>query len=273
MASFLDARSAAGRWLLRIEDLDEPREVPGAADGILRCLENFGLHWDGAPLRQRGREPLYLEALARLQREDRTYRCRCSRRQLEGQRFYPGTCRHRPAADGTEAAIRFALLPRSMRFEDRIQGDIQQNPSATFGDFVLRRRDGIFAYMLAVVVDDAAQGITNVVRGADLLDSTLPQIQLQQALNLPRPRYAHVPLLVEPDGTKLAKSRRSIALTQEKPAELLCSALRHLGQEPPAELYREPLTAVWRWALGHWRIQAVPPRRELPIGFKDDGCA
>jgi len=265
VASFLDARSTGGRWLLRIEDLDEPREVAGAADGILRCLESLELHWDGAPLRQRGREPLYLAALARLQHEGRAYRCSCSRQQLQGRPLYPGTCRHRPPADGAETALRFALLPRIMRFEDRIQGRIEQDPTATFGDFVLRRRDGIFAYMLAVVVDDAAQGITDVVRGADLLDSTLPQIQLQQALDLPRLRYAHVPLLVEPGGGKLAKSRRSVALQGTPAAELLCSALRYLGQEPPAELHHEPLTAVWQWALSQWRIREIPPRREIPL--------
>ena len=269
VASYLDARSVKGRWLLRVEDLDVPREVPGAADRILRCLESFGLQWDGTPLRQTERASLYREAIAQLEAEGRLYRCACSRQQLQSRRIYPGTCWLRAPGAAAETATRFHLLPQSMSFEDRIQGSIEQDPSLTFGDFVVVRRDRLIAYMLAVVIDDAEQGITDVVRGADLLDSTLPQIQLQQALDLPQPRYAHVPLLVEPDGAKLAKSRRSVSLTSGNPARQLCTALTYLGQNPPPQLCQESLHDIWHWALKHWRLRRIPPRRDIPVHQPD----
>lgn len=254
---------------MRIEDLDSFREVPGAADRILRCLERFGLQWDGAPMRQHGRESTYLEALGQLQASGHLYPCTCSRRQLRGLAIYPGTCRARAPADRGKAAIRFRLQPGTMQFADEIQGTIEQDPTLSFGDFVVARRDAIIAYMLAVVVDDAAQGITHVVRGADLLDSTLPQVQLQRALGLSQPVYAHVPLLVEPGGGKLAKSRRSVALSREDPSPQLQAVLACLGLNIPAELEHSPPSAMLQWAQKHWRPQAVGARRELEVPWMD----
>lgn len=263
VASFLDARSVGGRWLLRIEDLDTAREVPGATDRILRCLERFGLYWDGTPLRQRGRESAYREALGQLHDRGYLYPCSCSRQQLKGHSIYPGICRSRPPEDVANAALRFRLHRQVMRFTDEVQGAIEQDPALSFGDFIVARRDGITAYMLAVVVDDAAQGITHVVRGADLLDSTLPQVQLQRALGLPQPVYAHVPLLVEQGGGKLAKSARSMALARGDPARLLHAVLVSLRQSPPDELVNSAPATILQWALKHWRLQAVEARREL----------
>src|SRR6202045_2807996 len=212
VASFLDARAHGGRWLLRMEDLDRPREVAGSADGILRTLQAFGFEWDGEVVRQRDRSELYVDALQTLQARNLTFQCSCSRLQLEDESRYPGTCRVRPTASGVPAATRLRIEPGTILFCDRIQGSYRQDVAGAVGDVILKRRDGIFAYLLAVVVDDAAQGVTHVVRGADLLDNTPRQIYLQRLLRLPLPTYAHVPVLTEPDDTKLAKSRRSVPM-------------------------------------------------------------
>ena len=201
VASWLDARAAGGEWLLRIEDLDAARTVAGMADDILRTLEAFGLHWDGEVAWQSRRTDLYEAALARLRAAHLVYRCRCSRREVsdsglsgpEGP-IYPGTCRALRLPEAVEAAERMIAAEAPLAFEDRVQGRIEQSVARDIGDFVLKRRDGRHAYQLAVVVDDAAQGITDVVRGADLLWSTPRQIALQRALGYPTPRYLHVPV-------------------------------------------------------------------------------
>lgn len=265
VAGFLDARSAGGRWLLRIEDLDAAREVPGATDRILRCLERFGLHWDGSPLRQRGRESAYSEALRKLHDAGHLYACTCSRQHLVGHSIYPGTCRSRAPGCVRNAALRFRVQPHAIGFRDHVQGVIEQDPALSFGDFIVARRDGVIAYMLAVVVDDAAQGVTHVIRGADLLDSTLPQVLLQRALGLSQPQYGHVPLLVEPGGGKLAKSRRSRALAAANASELLHAVLTGLGQDPPAELEFDSPQVILQWARAHWQIRSVQARRELEV--------
>src|SRR5579862_4254783 len=207
-ASFLDARAHAGRWLVRMEDVDRPREVPGAAARILATLEAFGFEWDGEVVRQSERDCDYAAALEALAARGLTFACSCSRSMLADEERYPGHCRERLHAPGMATAIRLRVEPRVVEFTDRIQGTFRQDVAAAVGDAVLRRRDRLFSYLLAVVVDDAAQGVTHVVRGADLLDNTPRQIYLQGALGLPTPRYAHVPALVEADGSKLAKSAR-----------------------------------------------------------------
>ncbi len=264
-ASFLDARAQAGRWLVRIEDLDKPREIPGAADRILRTLERFGLQWDGEVLYQSRRLPCYEDALRRLLEDDRAFRCRCSRLQLQAHPLYPGTCRRTPPPKAEPAAVRFAATDEIIEFADRVQGRMCSNPAKEGGDFVIFRRDGIPAYMLAVVVDDAAQGITDVVRGADLLTSTAGQIQLQHALHLPTPRYAHVPVLVEPDGSKLAKSRRSVAVDEARPGRQVFQVLQWLGQDPPRDLSEASVEDCWRWAIEHWRIAEITKISQLSI--------
>jgi glutamyl-Q tRNA(Asp) synthetase len=206
-ASYLDARAHGGRWLLRIEDLDQPREVAGAAAAILRVLELFGFEWDGTVVRQSERGAQYEAALRSLYERNLTFACSCSRLQLEDELRYPGTCRMRTAPVGLPTATRLRIESGHIAFTDRIQGNYRQDVSAAVGDIILKRRDQLFAYVLAVVVDDAAQGITHVVRGADLLDNTPRQIYLQRLLGASQPGYAHVPVLTEPDDSKLAKSQ------------------------------------------------------------------
>lgn len=250
---------------MRIEDLDRPREVAGAADTIRRVLERFGFEWDGPVLRQRDRGELYDAALRSLRERDLTFACSCSRLQLEDELRYPGTCRNRTGLTGTPTATRLRIEPGYVEFEDRIQGRYRQDVSTAVGDIILKRRDQIFAYVLAVVVDDAAQGVTHIVRGADLLDNTPRQIVLQRLLGLALPRYAHVPVLTEPDDSKLAKSRRSVEVSAEAPLAQLLSILSLLGLAPPESLHLSDVADVWRWAIGRWDARNVPKRLNLRV--------
>jgi glutamyl-Q tRNA(Asp) synthetase len=254
LASWLDARATGGRWLLRIEDLDRPRVQPGAAAEIQKTLESFGLYWDGEVVFQSARTPLYEEALQRLR--DSVYRCGCSRREIadstvslaaDGAQIYPGTCRSGLAAGKTARALRVRTDGEPIHFVDRAQGAQQQDVARDVGDFVLRRADGAFAYQLAVVVDDAAQGVTDVVRGADLLDSTPRQMLLQRLLGLPTPRYLHVPVAVDAAGYKLSKKSGALPA-----AATLRRALAFLGQ-PETESLAE--------AMRNWNPALIPARR------------
>ena len=259
LASFLDARRAGGRWLLRIEDLDAPRAIRGADDLILQQLEELGLEWDGPVVRQSSRGKIYQEALEKL--KPHPYVCGCTRKELEdsalaidGARIYPGTCRAGLAPGKTARALRLRTTMEPIRFVDRVQGPISQSVEAEVGDFVLKRADGVYAYQLAVVVDDAAQGVTDVVRGADLLDSTARQIHLQRLLGLPMPRYLHVPVAVNSAGEKLSKQTGALAAKLED----LRPALFFLGMNPPGELtHRELLD----WAIGAWDVSRIPRNR------------
>jgi glutamyl-Q tRNA(Asp) synthetase len=267
VASWLDARAAGGRWSVRIEDVDAPRTVPGAADAILRALEACGLEWDGAVVRQGERDALYERALGRLRVQGLAYRCRCSRREIADSALrgiegavYPGTCRPLAIAAEESAAERFRVEPGIVAFDDRVQGHVAQDVAREVGDFIVRRRDGLFAYQLAVVVDDAEQGITDVVRGADLLASTPRQILLQRALGHPTPRYLHFPVAVDARGEKLSKRHGSVALEPGDPAAAIGRALAFLGQPPvPPDVPRAMLAA----ATARWdprRIAAVATR-------------
>jgi glutamyl-Q tRNA(Asp) synthetase len=236
-----------------MEDLDAPRVVPGSADDILRTLEAHGLHWDGVVEYQSRRTDLYARALTELASLGLTFECSCSRRELAGREAtaYPGTCRGGPTRRGP-TATRFRVdVTRSVRFQDRIQGPCEFALDR-LGDVVVRRRDGHHAYQLAVVVDDGAQSVTDIVRGADLLDSTPWQIELQRALRLPHPSYAHLPLVVEPDGSKLGKSRRSVHADPGSAGASLTEVLRLMRQDPPPELAREPPPVILEWAIQHW---------------------
>jgi glutamyl-Q tRNA(Asp) synthetase len=259
VGSYLDARCAGGRWLVRIEDLDTPRVVPGCADQQLRTLEAFGFAWDGEVLRQSTRREAYRAAVADLERAGRIFRCSCSRKDLaaeEEAQAYPGTCRSGPTRDGP-VALRFRISDAPVRFDDIFLGP---QCHSGLGDVVVVRRDGLASYQLAVVVDDAFQGVTRVVRGADLLASTAWQIELQEALGLPRPIYGHLPLVTEPDGSKLSKSRRAVPLDLTSASRLLASTLTYLSQDPPPELSRAPIKDVWNWAFAHWNPQALAGR-------------
>ena len=264
VGSFLDARSHGGRWLVRMEDLDRARVVPGSADEILRTLERFDLLWDGEVEYQSRRTPLYAQALESLRAAGRTFECSCSRRELGTEDSgYPGTCRGGPRRPG-DTATRFRIDEReTVAFDDRFQGPIAL-VMGKLGDVIVRRRDGVFAYQLAVVVDDALQGVTDVVRGADLLESTGWQIALQRAMRLQTPRYAHLPLLLERNtGGKLSKSRRSAALDTGQAGAAMLSVLRLLGCPPPAELAGATPATLLEWATRCWRQQPLPLLREI----------
>jgi glutamyl-Q tRNA(Asp) synthetase len=265
VASYLDARAAGGQWWVRMEDLDRPRCEPGAADTILRQLDAYGLHWDGDVLVQSHRDDAYAAALATLQAQGAIFACACTRSQLadaprnvEGEVIYPGTCRQGLPSGLDARAWRVRVPDVSTCFHDRIHGDLQQNLARDVGDFVVKRADGLFAYQLAVVVDDAFQGITHVVRGADLLWNTPRQIHLQTLLGLPTPVYAHVPLITNAAGQKLSKQTLAPALPEGGRGVVLAQALSTLGHAPPAELAGASPADLLAWASAHWHIENVP---------------
>lgn len=258
LASWLDARSQDGQWLVRIEDLDPPREVPGAAKRILRTLEGLGLCWDGDVLYQSTRSDAYEAVLALLQDSASLYACRCSRSDLQDTHgCYPGHCRNLGLEPGPGLALRCICGTDPVTFNDRTQGSCSFRLADLCGDFIVKRKDGLCAYQLAVVVDDAWQGITDVVRGIDLLDSTPRQMRLQHLLGLPTPRYLHLPVLVNDAGEKLSKQNLAPAADVERPARVLFRTLQYLQQAPdPCLLEAEP-DEVLRWALAHWRPAAL----------------
>ena len=264
LASYLDARSVNGRWLMRMEDLDPPREEPGAQTAILKALESYGFEWDGEMVRQSDRHDAYAEVLNRLFNHGLAYACTCSRKQLAPYHgIYPGLCRN--AGHGPEnAAIRLRVPELECHFIDRVQGEYRQHLGRDVGDFVIRRRDGLYAYQLAVVLDDAWQGITDIVRGADLLDSTPRQLYLQELLGVAQPRYLHIPLITQPDGNKLGKSYRSPPLTEDQAIPLLLRALRALGQHPGSDLAYATPREVLKWGIAHWDASKIPRTLHLP---------
>jgi glutamyl-Q tRNA(Asp) synthetase len=269
--SFLEARTRGGEWLVRMEDVDTPRTVTGAAGAILRALEACGMEWSGAVLYQTTRVEAYAAALATLRQRGLVYACACSRREIadsatagiEGP-VYPGTCRGGIPEGKSARTQRVDTRGAEIAFDDLLQGRMAQQLERDLGDFVLHRADGLFAYQLAVVVDDAEQGITDVVRGADLLDSTPRQIYLQRILELPTPRYAHLPVAVNAQGQKLSKQTLAAPLDERRPVPALVAALRFLGQEPPASLEAGTVSDLWQWALENWRIDRVPRARTAP---------
>jgi glutamyl-Q tRNA(Asp) synthetase len=263
-ASYLDARAHGGRWLVRVEDLDKPREVAGATQSILKTLEAFGFEWDGEIIRQAERIDLYRSAIQDLQSRELTFACSCSRQLLEDEQRYPGTCRDKARATAP-SATRLKVDSEFITFTDRVQGAFRQDVGAAVGDVILQRRDQIFAYLLAVVVDDAAQGITHIVRGADLLDNTPRQIYVQQRLGLAQPGYAHVPVLMESDRSKLSKSRRSVGLDAAASLAQLLSVFSLLGLDAPAATEFSTIREAWRWAVPRWNVNNVPKRLNLTL--------
>jgi glutamyl-Q tRNA(Asp) synthetase len=266
LASWLDARAAGGRWLVRIEDLDLPRVQPGAADAILATLQALGLRWDGEVVYQSSRRARYAAALERLAAH--TYPCGCTRKEIadsalglaaDGAQIYPGSCRGGLAQGKAARALRVRTPAGTIAFHDRVQGAQRQSLQLEVGDFVLYRADGQFAYQLAVVVDDAEQHITDVVRGADLLGSTARQIHLQRLLSCPTPRYLHVPVAVNERGEKLSKQSGAAAIDAARGQQALARALAFLGQPPSTSLSE----AVQRWDPA--RIPAVLALR-VPSG-------
>lgn len=272
VGSYLDARAHGGEWLLRIDDLDPPRVVPGATDAILRALDAHGFEWDGPVHYQSQCDEAYAAAFETLQRMGAVYACGCTRREiadsvvgLPGGAVYPGTCRGGLAPGKEPRAFRVNTAGARVEFQDRLQGRIAQDMEKAAGDYVVFRADGLFAYQLAVVVDDAGQGITDIVRGSDLLDSTSRQIHLQKLLGLPIPNYLHLPVVINELGEKLSKQTLAPALDVARPQPALWGALDFLGQQPPRELSAAGVAEIWTWAMANWREGSLPRSRVRPL--------
>lgn len=271
LGSYLQARSQQGEWLVRMEDLDPPREQPGAADAILRALEAYHLHWDGAVLYQSTRSEAYEAALTQLAEGHYSFPCGCSRKTIadSGSPVYPGTCRNGLPAGKVARATRVRTPNQQFTFDDALQGLVESNLQTDVGDFVVRRADGLYAYHLAVVVDDAGQGITHIVRGMDLLSSTPPQRYLQQCLGYPQPQYSHLPIAVNAQGQKLSKQTFAAAVDLKKPGSTLSKALSFLGHAPDNELKDADPALLLEWALEHWSLANVPHSEAIFIDTVD----
>ncbi|VAW82470.1 Glutamyl-Q tRNA(Asp) synthetase [hydrothermal vent metagenome] len=261
LGSYLDARAQGGRWLVRMEDLDPPREMPGAADDILHTLDVFALRHDCDVMYQSQRHEAYQAALEQLIEQCVAYPCACTRREIRETGkpggIYPGTCRSGLPPGHKARSVRLRVGDSTTRFTDRLQGPVHENLGEQVGDFILRRADGLYAYQLAVVIDDAAQGITHVVRGADLLDSTCRQILLQQRLGLPTPDYLHLPVAVKPDGAKLSKQTFAAPLDRHQPTPQLARALRFLGHPVPAAREQQSPASFLQWAVDIWDTNSL----------------
>ena len=254
VGSYLEARSAGGLWLLRIEDIDPPREIAGSADRIIDDLNRLGMVPYGPVLYQSSRLDAYQAAVDQLLEKGLAYPCACSRKDLSASGKYAGTCRNGIPPGKKPRSIRFRVDSAVRVFEDKLQGLISESPADFGGDFIIRRADGLFAYQLAVVVDDDFQRVTQVVRGADLLDSTSRQICLQKALGLVSPDYIHLPVVISADGKKLSKRIQADPVKHQDPASAVEQALKFLGQNPPPGL---SLNGLWEWALEHWNIDLI----------------
>lgn len=257
---------------MRMEDVDELRNLPGAADEILRTLEKYGFAWDEEVIYQTQRKQSYEEYLQQLVDKNLVYRCVCSRRYLREQAdtgelgiIYPGTCEDKNHAEELEGALRVRTPDQHISFEDSIMGTYGHNLKRDLGDFIIRRRDGLFAYQLAVVVDDEYQGITDIVRGFDLLDSTPRQIYLQQSLGFHTPGYTHLPIAINASGDKLSKQTGAQGIDPDHPVPALVRAMTFLGQNPEPGLEKASLNSFWQWALAHWKLDRIPDTEKIPF--------
>jgi glutamyl-Q tRNA(Asp) synthetase len=268
VASYLQARVNQGKWLLRVEDIDPPREQPGSDKLIIDALEDYGFEWDGPVTYQSRFVQRHEELVQRLLDDGLAYPCACSRRDLADVTrgplgtIYPGTCRNGSRA--TEVAIRVRTNNEPIRFVDGLQGEQTQRLESESGDFVIKRRDGLIAYQLAVVADDYDQGITEVVRGIDLLDSTPRHIHLQRLLGFTTPAYFHIPVAENTEGQKLSKLTGATEIDRSEVRPALVSALDALGQRPAQDLAASGLDSIWKWATENWRPGVMADQRSIP---------
>mgnify|MGYP006085737355 FL=1 len=266
LASYLDARANQGKWLLRVEDLDPPREPAGSAELILQQLQEFGMDWDDEVLYQSSRLDAYEEVMDQLQDKGLCYPCDCTRPQVrEMGLVYNRACRERSTPPEMPCALRLKTEALKLGFDDEIQGHFAQQLEGEVGDFVIRRKDKLFAYQLAVVVDDEFQNITHVVRGWDLLDSTPRQIYLQRVLDYQEMSYAHIPIIVDEKGQKLSKQSFAPSIETDKASQAIYKALTFLGQAPPLEIEKESPESQLQWAIGSWDSQEVAKVGSLPL--------
>ncbi|MGR9115793.1 MAG: tRNA glutamyl-Q(34) synthetase GluQRS [Gammaproteobacteria bacterium] len=278
LASYLDARFHQGRWLVRIDDIDTPRNVAGASDDILWTLETFGLYWDGGVYYQSQQLDYYQAWLNRLKNKHLLYPCTCSRKTLAQAtrskchpEHYPGICKNKTFPQTRPYATRIRVEHGTIEFFDALHGNLSENLATRHGDYIIKRKDQIFAYQFAVVIDDYAQQVNHIVRGADLLDSTPKQIYLQQQLELPRTNYMHVPLITDQHGNKLSKQTFAQAVDRNNPRRVLFKLLELLRQSPPSELADCSLTEILEWGITHWKpsslnnIETIYPDSDSPL--------
>ncbi len=256
LGSYLQARSQQGEWLVRIDDIDRPRVQPGAADSILKSLERLGLYWDGEPVYQSRQVEKYDEVLQTLAGGGHTFACGCTRAEARG--IYAGTCRAGLADGRQPRSLRLRVPDRDLTLTDRLSGSRSISLVREVGDFIIRRADHIVAYHLAVVVDDAEAGITEIVRGTDLLESTAPQILLQQLLDYPTPAYLHLPLALDGNNRKISKQNHAPAIAEQSAPEILWQALTFLGQAPATDLRQSACDDILAWAIQYWDIGKIP---------------
>jgi glutamyl-Q tRNA(Asp) synthetase len=266
VASYLDARANRGRWLVRIEDLDPPRTAPGSIDAILLCLDTFGLHWDGVPMFQSQRQQAYQEALEQLQQQGLIYTCNCSRAQFQTDPLYTCRCLTHPPSTPS-VARRIALPHKNITIDDVIIGPQTQHLADDVGNFVVQRKDQLYSYQLAVVVDDAEQNISHVIRGSDLYHQTPRQVWLQTCLSYKQPIYGHLPIITNNQGQKLSKQNLAQPLDVTQAPALLSEALERLGQATPCTFRQAPVEEQLAWAVAQWDINRVPKRMQDPIAF------
>ena len=266
VASYLDARANKGRWLVRIEDLDPPRTVPGSIDAILSGLDTFGLHWDGEPMLQSQRQQAYCEALELLRQDGQIYTCSCTRAQFRTNPLYTCHCLTHPPSQ-KDVAIRIALPHQIITVDDVIIGPQSQNLAHEVGNFVVQRKDQLFSYQLAVVVDDAEQNISHIIRGSDLYHQTPRQVWLQTCLSYKQPIYGHLPIVTNNQGQKLSKQHLARPLDITQAPALLSEALERLGQAAPCNFRQAPVEEQLAWAVTQWDINNVPKRMQDPIAF------
>ncbi len=271
VASYLQARTRHGRWLLRIDDIDTTRHVENADTHIIKTLEHHGFEWHGSIDYPSKNTAFYQAALQELIAKGLIFPCLCSRKQLTEQagetphKVYPGNCRQRKLPEPAEHALRLRGKNQTVTFHDQLMGWQQQNIQDECGDYIVKRRDGLFAYQLAVVVDDARQGITEVVRGVDLLESTPRQIYLQQLLGYTQPAYLHIPLATDHQGNKLSKSTDAACINKNRTSDNLVRALDFLGQQPADNLNEANIGEIWTWAINHWSLDSVPVKKTITI--------
>lgn len=264
LGSFLQARNLKGSWLVRIDDVDKTRSRPGADTRILKQLENLGLHWDGDIMYQSQRDRSYQSALDSLRKKNLLYACQCSRKQV-GQLPYPGTCRDAALEFTPERALRIITDDTEIKIADKLQGSICSQLQLDVGDVIVRRADGLYAYHLAVVVDDAELEITEVVRGADLLDTTAAQVYLQQQLNFNTPHYLHLPVALDQQGKKLSKSGQAVAVTGQPAQAVIIKALSFLGQMLPDHVHDADRDELLAWAIENWDTSLIPRRSGITL--------
>lgn len=271
LASYLDAQAHQGKWLVRMEDIDPPREQHKAADLILKALDVYGLHWEDSVLFQSDRSEAYDQALDTLLRAERLYPCTCTRKKLAGLNgVYPGYCRNHRGIPNQHHSLRLLCHHDIMQFQDRIQGD-QRFDLSTLGDFILKRKDGLYAYQLAVCVDDHFQGVTHIVRGVDILDSTPRQLYLQSQLHYPHPVYAHVPVITRNPGNKLSKQNHAPAIPLDNPRPLMIKALTAFGLKPEPDLLMNSVEEILSWGIKNWTMSNMAGKKEI-LQNSLEGC-